>query len=93
MSRIAQTRLRHLEARLHPAPDEVGRLVLCCLERWPAEAQVAWAAACAAGDRVRQEDLVARYAGVRPRLGGQHISLILIPPPDEEGTVARIDDP
>jgi hypothetical protein len=84
VKRVAPSRLAKLEARLHPPRDPIGRLVIGCVERWPAEAQVAWDAACMAGDLVRQEDLVERYEGARPRLGGPHISLILVPaPPDE----------
>jgi len=83
MRRMAVSRLAQLEQRLHPQQERIGRLVICCVERWPAAAQAAWRDACAAGDRVRKEDLVERYEGARPHLGGPLINLILVPAPTE----------
>ncbi len=52
--------------------EEIGQIVIIAPDEWPIEAQTTYEAACVAGDRERQADIIETQTGERPvfpRLG------------------------
>lgn len=80
----AGARVARLE-RAQAQAAEPARIVTADVWRWPEGARAALAAACAAGDREQQADLVEQHEGKRPLLGGTHVALILAWPSGPSG--------
>ncbi len=46
--------------------EEIGQIVIIAPDEWPIEAQATYEAACVAGDRERQADIIETQTGERP---------------------------
>ena len=79
-------RLARLEQRLLPAPDgDLGPVVICCPDRWPAAGRAAFEAAMAAADWEVAAGVVERLEGQRPSLGDPRRPIAIITAPAPPG--------